>query len=197
MGGPARGRPGEVRRALALYQAPDLTIPCGRLLVVGMRACADLAERARARRTSPRRRPPWPPPATWPPGWTGWAVPRSPTIRTWRPSRRSGPAGTPNGAAWPEASEPAAWHAAAKAWEDLGCPHRAGYAWWRHAEARLLAGEPPAAVAATLRAAAAAADGHAPLLAAIHALAERARIPLDTRAAARRRDRRRTPRRTG
>jgi hypothetical protein len=48
------GRPGDaladVRRALARFQAPDLTILCGRLLAAGMRACADLAEQARARR---------------------------------------------------------------------------------------------------------------------------------------------------
>ena len=66
-------------------------------------------------------------------------------------------------------SDPAAWDRAAKAWQDLGCPHRAGYAWWRQAEAQLDAGQPAAAAAAALRAAAAAADGHAPLLAQIRA----------------------------
>src|SRR5262249_51815638 len=48
------GRPGdalrEVRRALALFSVPDLTILCGRLLAAGMWACADLAGQARARR---------------------------------------------------------------------------------------------------------------------------------------------------
>src|SRR5271166_3205395 len=48
------GRPGdalrETRRALARFNVPDLTILCGRLLAAGMRACADLAEQARARR---------------------------------------------------------------------------------------------------------------------------------------------------
>ena len=48
------GRPGdalrETRRALALYKVPDLTILSGRLLAAGMRACADLAGQARARR---------------------------------------------------------------------------------------------------------------------------------------------------
>src|SRR4029077_20735458 len=43
----------ETRRALALFKAPDLTIFCGRLLAAGMRACADLAEQARARRDPP------------------------------------------------------------------------------------------------------------------------------------------------
>jgi DNA-binding NarL/FixJ family response regulator len=51
---------------------------------------------------------------------------------------------------------------------------------WRHAEARLLAGEPPVAVVDTIRSAAAAAAGHVPLLAAIRAVADRARIRLDT-----------------
>jgi len=76
------------------------------------------------------------------------------------------------------ASDPAAWSATAKTWEHLDCPHLAGYAWWRHAEAQLDAGQPAATATGALRAAAAAADGHAPLLAQIRALAQRARIPL-------------------
>src|SRR5260370_9109351 len=48
------GRPGdaldEVRQVLPLFKTPDRTILCGRLLGAGMRACADLAEQARARR---------------------------------------------------------------------------------------------------------------------------------------------------
>lgn len=48
------GRPGdalrEAQRALALFKVPGLTVLCGRLLACGMQACADLAERARARR---------------------------------------------------------------------------------------------------------------------------------------------------
>jgi hypothetical protein len=39
----------ETRRVLTLFEAPDMTIFCGRLLTAGMRACVDLAERARAR----------------------------------------------------------------------------------------------------------------------------------------------------
>ena len=73
---------------------------------------------------------------------------------------------------------PAAWSGAAKAWQDLGCPHRAGYARWRQAEAQLDAGLPVTAAATALRAASAAADGHAPLMAQIRLLAERAQIPL-------------------
>jgi DNA-binding CsgD family transcriptional regulator len=81
-------------------------------------------------------------------------------------------------------SDPGAWGSAVTAWQDLGWPHRAGYAWWRQAEALLDAGEPAAAAAGALRAAATAADGHAPLLAQIGALAGRARIPLQQPAAA-------------
>ena len=69
---------------------------------------------------------------------------------------------------------------AAKAWQDLGCPHRAGYAWWRRAQAQLDAEQPAASAAGALCAAAAAAHGHRPLLAHVWALAGRARIPLHT-----------------
>ena len=82
------------------------------------------------------------------------------------------------------ASDPKAWGRAAKTWEGLSCPHRAGYAWWRQAQAQLDAGQPAAEAAGALRAAAAAADGHAPLLARVRLLAERARIPLQLQAAA-------------
>jgi len=81
-------------------------------------------------------------------------------------------------------SDPARWAGAAKAWQDLGCPHRAGYAWWRQAQAQLDAGPPAAAAAGALRAAWAAADGHAPLRTQIQLLAGRARIPLQAPAAA-------------
>jgi DNA-binding NarL/FixJ family response regulator len=65
----------------------------------------------------------------------------------------------------------------------VGRPHRAGYAWWRQAEAYLDTGQSALATAA-LRSAAAAADGHAPLLAQIRTLAGRARIPLPSPVAA-------------
>jgi DNA-binding CsgD family transcriptional regulator len=82
------------------------------------------------------------------------------------------------------ASDAQAWRGAAKAWQDLGCPHRAGYAWFRQAQAHLDAGQAPTMAAVALRAAAAAADGHAPLRAQVHLLAERARIPLQPPTAA-------------
>jgi DNA-binding CsgD family transcriptional regulator len=183
------GHPGdalaEVQQALPLLQTTDLTILCGWLLAVGMRACADLAEGARARRDEPGTDAA----GTAADGLAAWAgqVPGAPftdhpfvaTIpaerATWD-AERTRLAGV---------SDPAAWRAAAKAWEGLGCPHRAGYAWWRQAQAYLDAGQPAtAAPAATLRAAAAAAYGHAPLLAQVRLLAERARIPLHLPAAA-------------
>jgi DNA-binding CsgD family transcriptional regulator len=176
------GRPGdaleETRRLLALFTAVDLTIYCGRLLVAGMRACADLAEQARARRDQNA---------------TQDAAAAASELLSWVDRMAGAPfADHPLLAAIPAdratwdaehtrlagASDPAAWGAAAKTWEGLGCPHRAGYAWWRQAEAQLDAGQPSTAAAGALRAAAAAAEGHAPLLAQIHALAQRARIPL-------------------
>ena len=80
-------------------------------------------------------------------------------------------------------SNPDAWTAAATAWQHLGCPHSAGYAWWRQAQAQLDGGHPATTAAAALRAAAAAAAGHAPLLAQVRLLAERARIPMQPPAA--------------
>jgi DNA-binding CsgD family transcriptional regulator len=177
------GRPSDalaqVRQAVAPYQdVPALTTDFGRLLAAGLRACADLAEQARARRDDPAAQ-------------AAESAARElacvaegmeQVLFTDHPHVAAIPAAR---AAWQAeqtrlagASDPAAWAAAAKAWESLGCPHRAGYAFWRQAQAQLDAGQPPAAAAAALRAAAAAADGHAPLLAQIRALALRARIPL-------------------
>jgi ATP/maltotriose-dependent transcriptional regulator MalT len=180
------GRPGDaldgVNRVLALYKAPDLSVFCGRLLTAGMRACADLAERARARRDQDA---------------AGAALAAAGQLASWVDQMAGVPfADHPPIATIPAekatwdaertrlagASDPAAWQAAAQAWQDLGWPHRAAYAWWRRAETLLSAGQPRPAAAA-LQAAAAAADGHAPLLAEIRTLAQRARIPLPTRPA--------------
>jgi len=181
------GRPGdaldEVRRVLPLFKTPDMTRVCGRLLAAGMRACADLAEQARARRddlaaetaaaaagdlASWARQAPGAPFTDHP------FVATIPAERATWDAERTRLAG---------ARDPQAWRGAAKAWQDLGCPHRAGYAWWRQAQAHLDAGQPATAAAAALRAAAAAAEGHAPLLAQVRLLAERARIPLQPPAA--------------
>jgi ATP/maltotriose-dependent transcriptional regulator MalT len=178
------GRPedglADVREALARHQSSEWTIRCGWLLVIGMRACADLAGQAQASADEPR---------------TQAALAAADEIAAWI-NRMSGTPFTDHPyvatipaerASWNAersrltgASDATAWHTAADAWADLGCPHRAAYAAWRHTEARLLAGEPPATVSGTLRSAATQAAGHAPLLAAIRVLAERAHIPLET-----------------
>jgi DNA-binding CsgD family transcriptional regulator/tetratricopeptide (TPR) repeat protein len=176
------GRPGdalrETRRALARFQGPDLTIFSGRLLAAGMRACADLAEQARARRDQSAAADA----ADAADGLATWVermgrvpftdhryVAAIPAERATWDAERTRVAGP---------GDPGAWDGAAKAWQDLACPYRAGYAWWRQAQALLDAGLPAATAAVPLRSAAAAADGHVPLLAQIRALAERARIPL-------------------
>ena len=180
------GRPGEalqqVRQGLARFgfHAPDLSLDCGELLATGMRACADLAQQARARRDEQAAHA---------------AETAASDLASWADRMRGVPFTDhpwvadipPNRATWEAertrllgASDPAAWSSAAKAWQDLGCPHRAGYARWRQAEAQLDAGQPLTAAATALRAASAAADGHAPLMTQIRLLAERAQIPLQT-----------------
>jgi len=181
------GRPeqglAEVREALARYQATDWTVQCGWLLVVGMRACADMAEQGRARRDESATRAA----VAAADDLVGWVDRTGGTPFTDHPYLATIPAAR---ASWDAergrlagvgASE--AWLAAADAWAELGCPHRAAYAAWRHAQARLLAGEPPAAVADAVRSAATAAAGHVPLLAVIRTLADRARLPLDAASA--------------
>ena len=180
------GRPNNalsvVQRMLAMGQGPELTIFCGRLLTAGMRACADLAEQARARRDAPAAEAA----VAAAEGLVLWAGRMGGAPFTDHPYVATIPA---ERVTWEAEqtrlaghSDPAVWGGAAKAWQDLGCPHRAGYAWWRQAQAQLDAGL-PATAAAALRAAAAAADGHQPLFAQIRALAQRARIPLHAPAA--------------
>jgi DNA-binding CsgD family transcriptional regulator/tetratricopeptide (TPR) repeat protein len=168
----------DVRRAIGRHGTPELTLCWGRLLAAGLRACADLAEQARARHdtdtacvaeTAAGELASWVRrmagvPFTDHPFWASTPADRATWDAEW--TRLAG------------SSDPGAWHTAAKTWESLGWPHRAGYAWWRHAQAQLDAGQPATTATAALRAAAAAADGHAPLSAQIRALAERARIPL-------------------
>ena len=182
------GRPGdalaEVQQALPLFQDADPSITCGRLLAAGMRACADLAGQARARRDSSA---------------TEDAVAAADGLVLWVERMGGAPftdhpfvATIPaERAIWDAErtrvagdTDPTAWAAAAKTWDGLGCPHRAAYAWWRQAQAQLDAGQPATVAAPALRAAGVAADGHQPLLAQVRALAERARIPLQPPAAA-------------
>jgi len=182
------GRPGdalaETQRILDLYQVPDLTMLCGRALTAGMRACADLAEQARARHDENAAAAALAAAdglATWVERMAGVPFADHPFVAaiaaeraTWDAERIrvAGP------------SDPHAWAAAADAWQILGCPHRAGYAYWRQAQALLDTGPPAAAADALRSAAAAAADGHAPLRDQVRALAHRARISLQPPASA-------------
>jgi DNA-binding CsgD family transcriptional regulator len=183
------GRPGdalgEAQRVLPLFPVPDLTVLCGWLVVVGMRACADLAEQARARRDTPAAEDAVAAAAdlaSWVDRMGGAPFADHPFVATIPAERATWEAERTRLAG---ASDPAVWGGAAKAWHDLGCPHRAGYAWWRQAQAHLDAGHPPPPFAPpALRTSAAAADGHVPLVAQVRALAERARITLQTPAAA-------------
>ena len=78
------------------------------------------------------------------------------------------------------AADPAAWQAAAGAWQQLGLGYRAAYAQWRQAEALLACGAGASQAAEPLRATHATTVrlGAAPLRAQIEALARRARISL-------------------
>lgn len=168
-----------VKAALASFKPSDMAFLITQTLVVGMRACADLADNARARRDEPAVSAALSAAgdlASWADGQAVPPLADHPFLAqipadpaTWD-AERTRLAGT---------SDPVTWSTAPRAWENLSRPHSAGYAWWRAAEAQLSAGQPrPAAEA--LRTAAAAAAGHEPLLSQIRALAQRARISLPT-----------------
>jgi DNA-binding CsgD family transcriptional regulator/tetratricopeptide (TPR) repeat protein len=82
--------------------------------------------------------------------------------------------------------DPEPWAAAANAWERLGEPYPTAYARWRQGEALLLAGVAREQVEPLVRAAHAAASelGAVPLRAELEALARRGRLDLRTRVAA-------------
>ena len=75
-------------------------------------------------------------------------------------------------------ADPTLWERAAAAWDTLTRPHRAAYARWRQAEALLAKPGGRAAAAPELRTAAGQAVRHLPLSTAIRDLARRARIDL-------------------
>ncbi len=78
------------------------------------------------------------------------------------------------------AADPAAWREAAARWQARGRPYHRAYAGWREAEASLALGDRPSATA-VLQDAHTLAErlGAQPLVAAISALGRRARIPLE------------------
>jgi DNA-binding CsgD family transcriptional regulator len=173
------GRPAdaleEIRRVLLPIDTHERVIVCAPLLTAGMRARADIAERARARRDD-----------------DGAVLASAAELVSWADRMGDAPfrdhafvADIPaERATWHAertrlegAGDAGAWETAARAWEELGNPHRAGYAWWRRAEVLLAVGR-SAVAAVALQTAAAAAQTHAPLLAQVRKLAERAHIPI-------------------
>jgi DNA-binding CsgD family transcriptional regulator len=178
------GRPDEaleeVQRLLERLQDTELVTFCGRLLMVGMRACADLAGQARARRDDDGVRAAMASAADL----ASWVKREHHVPFTVHPFMASIPA---EQATWDAerarvagASDPGAWSLAAGRWETLDYRHRAAYASWRQAEALLAAPNGGRKAAATvLSAAAGLAAEHVPLTRAVQDLARRARLTLD------------------
>jgi DNA-binding CsgD family transcriptional regulator/tetratricopeptide (TPR) repeat protein len=150
----------------------------GGLFVLALRACADLAEQARAlgddegvasaleqaaRLTDLLGRC-----ARHPFGGTGIPATKAADAATWRAewSRLHG------------RNDRSPWAAAASAWMSLGRPHRAGYALWRQAQAILATPKGRSDAGPVLRSAATAASQHRPLTNCIADLAARARVEL-------------------
>jgi DNA-binding CsgD family transcriptional regulator len=80
-------------------------------------------------------------------------------------------------------NQPEAWLVVARQWEDLGWPHRAGYAWWRAAQALLHLGQRGPAASA-LRTAHQRSHQHVPLTDAVTHLARVSRVTLEPAATA-------------
>jgi DNA-binding CsgD family transcriptional regulator len=145
---------------------------------VGMRACADLAERGRARRDEMVVRA---------------ALAAADDLASWVKRERDVPladhpfvASIPaERATWDAERRRAAgssnaevWSVAAERWEALGHRYRAAYARWRQAEALLAVPGGRETAATVLSTAAGLAVEHVPLATAIQDLARRARIDL-------------------
>jgi ATP/maltotriose-dependent transcriptional regulator MalT len=180
-----QGRPGEALDAIAdtlphLERTDDARYRM-RLLRLGMRAAADVAEIARDRRDA---------------AGSAEAVEMASALRTRSLSAVDAIAAMDGGLALEltaeeatvaaeetrlrGASDPSAWYEAAEAWSARGRPYHRAYARYREAEAHLVDGERPQAAEALPEAARIATSlGARPLLDAVQALGRRARIPLD------------------
>jgi DNA-binding CsgD family transcriptional regulator/tetratricopeptide (TPR) repeat protein len=170
-----------VTAGLAHLETSDDTVLVGPLCAAGLRAAADLAERARARRR----------PTDLEAAERAGAAARERAEAIWSaapPAAGSGSAtrrtceaewGRLNGA-----TDATAWTAAADEWAAIPSPYPAAYARFRAAEAHLVAGDRVAAEAALREAVEVARtlDARA-LLALIDGLAQRARVSLHTRPA--------------
>ena len=171
----------QVAAAIRLIDfTPEVRI--GEIYALGVRASADAAELARARRSTPTPIGPSPPGGSW-----SWRCAVG-TPRSLRIARRF--EGLSD--AWlrlceAEASrlerrpDPTIWLACIAAWEGLGQPYVVAYARWREAEARLAARGDRDLAATALRAAleTTARLGAEPLEREITALAARARLDLE------------------
>jgi DNA-binding CsgD family transcriptional regulator/tetratricopeptide (TPR) repeat protein len=194
------GRPEEalkaVQRALDRQEDTKWVILCGWLLAMGMRACAELAERARALRDRDAARAALAAAdnlASWVrqehdvPFTDHPFVATIPAVRaTWDAERGRAAA----------ANDPTGWSIAAERWEALGYRHRVAYARWRQAEALLALATPHGrgTAATVLSIAAEHAQQHVPLMTAIEDLARRARIDLTALAEPARQDQPQTAR---
>ena len=76
-------------------------------------------------------------------------------------------------------NQPELWLMVAREWDSFNRPHRAGYAWWRAAQAHLNLGQRGPAASA-LQAAHQRSDQHVPLTDAVTHLARLSRVPLGT-----------------
>jgi DNA-binding NarL/FixJ family response regulator len=179
-----QGRPQEAgalcAEVLALTAAAEDEISTAMLLSLGLRAQADLAERARARRRAAEetsaRATAEAMQATWRTMRDGLAPGRTPSPET----EAHAATATAERTRLEGSSDPACWAAAQAGWDGLGMTHHAAYARWRRAEA-LLAVQGTREEAAALLAEAHSACvrmGAKPLRVDIEALARRARIDL-------------------
>ena len=150
-----------------------------RLLTTGMWACADLVEDARAHRDDTRVR-------------AGQQAAMH--MQAVRADLRRDPfaehpwfvTATVEGREWAaelnrchEVNQPDLWLAVAQEWETFNRPHRAGYAWWRAAQALLNLGQRGPAASA-LQTAHQHADHHVPLTDAVTHLARLSRVTLES-----------------
>lgn len=76
-------------------------------------------------------------------------------------------------------NQPELWLDVAREWDTFNWPHRAGYAWWRAAQAQLNLGHRGPAASA-LQMAYQRSEHHVPLTDAVRHLARLSRVPLDT-----------------
>jgi DNA-binding NarL/FixJ family response regulator len=168
-----------VLAGLAHLETSDDTVLIGPLCAAGLRAAADRAERARARRRPDDLRG----------AEVAGAAARDRAEAIWSSAPPTAGSGLATrltcDAEWGRLrgeTDPATWTAAADAWAAIPMPFPAAYARFRAAEAHLVAGDRVPAEAA-LREASAVARGlrAGPLLALIDGLAQRARIAMEPR----------------